>query len=82
MVKFLLPQYEKPTLLSFFKNMSGVTRLEKQSTATYCAVITESGELTLGLGDMDIHKQITENYVSSTNELLSFKVCFVALLYI
>ncbi|XP_013887823.1 pseudouridine-metabolizing bifunctional protein C1861.05 [Austrofundulus limnaeus] len=52
-------------------NMSGVTRLEKQSTATYCAVITESGELTLGLGDMDIHTQITESYVSKFEKQIS-----------
>jgi len=44
--------------------MSGVLRLEEQNTATYCAVITESGELSLGLGDMDVHQQITEQYVS------------------
>lgn len=49
----------------FYKDTSGVARLQQQSTATYCAVITESGELSLGLGDMDIHQQITEQYVSS-----------------
>lgn len=42
-----------------------MARLEKQSTATYCAVINDNGELNLGLGDMDIHQQITEHYVSS-----------------
>ncbi|KAJ3595987.1 hypothetical protein NHX12_002396 [Muraenolepis orangiensis] len=46
-------------------------RLAAQRTATYCAVITESGELSLGLGDMDIHQQITEQYVSSFEEQLS-----------
>ncbi|MEQ2260516.1 hypothetical protein XENORESO_019026, partial [Xenotaenia resolanae] len=45
-------------------NTSGVARLEKQNTATYCAVFNENGELSLGLGDMDIHQQITEHYVS------------------
>ncbi|KAM4748686.1 uncharacterized protein WCC33_006060 [Rhinophrynus dorsalis] len=45
-------------------DMSGVARLEGLSTATYFAVITDSGELSLGLGDMDIHQQITETYVS------------------
>lgn len=49
---------------TFCKNTSGVARLKEHSTATYCAVITESGELSLGLGDMDIHQQITEHYVS------------------
>ncbi|XP_061825333.2 uncharacterized protein [Nerophis lumbriciformis] len=51
-------------------NTSGVTRLEGASTATYCAVITESGELSLGLGDMDIHQQITPQYVSRFKEQL------------
>lgn len=44
-----------------------MARLEEQSTATYCAVITASGELSLGLGDMDIHQQITAHYVSITS---------------
>ncbi|CAB1322718.1 unnamed protein product [Coregonus sp. 'balchen'] len=43
-------------------NTSGVARLKEQRTATYCAVITESGDLSLGLGDMDIHQQITEHW--------------------
>ncbi|XP_077567312.1 uncharacterized protein LOC144192131 [Stigmatopora nigra] len=51
-------------------NTSGVMRLEDQSTATYCAVITENGELGLGLGDMDIHRQITEQYVSQFEKQL------------
>ncbi|XP_057692634.1 uncharacterized protein zgc:136858 [Corythoichthys intestinalis] len=51
-------------------NTSGVMRLEGQSTATYCAVITENGELSLGLGDMDIHQQITEQYVSQFEKQL------------
>ncbi|XP_025054678.1 uncharacterized protein LOC102384925 isoform X5 [Alligator sinensis] len=45
-------------------DMGGVLQLEGHNTATYCAVITGSGELSLGLGDMDIHQQITEHYVS------------------
>lgn len=48
----------------FCKNTSGVARLEEQSTATYCVVVAESGEMILGLGDMDIHQEITEKYVS------------------
>ncbi|XP_073687504.1 uncharacterized protein [Garra rufa] len=53
-------------VLNYCKHMdtSGVARLQDQRTATYCAVITESGELSLGLGDMDIHQQIQEQYVS------------------
>ena len=52
----------------FCQNTDGVARLEAQSTATYCVVIDESGEMSLGLGDMDIHQQITEQYVSSASK--------------
>eukprot|EP00063_Salmo_salar_P006436 XP_013981271.1 PREDICTED: pseudouridine-metabolizing bifunctional protein C1861.05-like isoform X2 [Salmo salar] len=52
-------------------NTSGVSVLKEQRTATYCAVITKSGDLSLGLGDMDIHQQITEQYVSQFEEKLS-----------
>uniref|UniRef100_A0A3Q3E2L4 Zgc:136858 n=1 Tax=Hippocampus comes TaxID=109280 RepID=A0A3Q3E2L4_HIPCM len=61
-------------VFNYCKHMdtSNVMRLEGQSTATYCAVITENGELSLGLGDMDIHQQITEQCVSQfENQLLS-----------
>lgn len=49
--------------------MSGVLQLEGESTATYCAVISSAGELSLGLGDMDIHQQITEQYVCIPSQL-------------
>ncbi|KAJ6660044.1 hypothetical protein lerEdw1_018242 [Lerista edwardsae] len=51
-------------------NMGGVLQLEGRNTATYCVVITGHGELVLGLGDMDIHQQITEQYVSKFKEHL------------
>ncbi|XP_074863343.1 uncharacterized protein LOC142019875 isoform X2 [Carettochelys insculpta] len=51
-------------------DMAGVRQLAGHSTATYCAVITGSGELSLGLGDMDIHQQITEQHVSKFQESL------------
>ncbi|NXJ59633.1 YOW5 protein, partial [Rostratula benghalensis] len=51
-------------------DMSVVLQLEGKSTATYCAVITSTGELSIGLGDMDIHHQITEQYVSQFKENL------------
>ncbi|KAM4734604.1 uncharacterized protein FYW61_007649 [Anableps anableps] len=59
-------------------DISGVARLEKQNTATYCAVINDNGELSLGLGDMDIHQQITEHYVSQFEKQISSAtlVCF------
>ncbi|KAL0968757.1 hypothetical protein UPYG_G00271310 [Umbra pygmaea] len=52
-------------------NTTGIKRHQDHSTATYCAVITDSGDLSLGLGDMDIHEQITEQYVSQFEENLS-----------
>ncbi|XP_062403096.1 uncharacterized protein zgc:136858 [Sardina pilchardus] len=60
-------------VLNYCKHMntSGVAQVKDQRTATYCAVITESGELSLGLGDMDIHQQIKEQYVSHYEEQLS-----------
>ncbi|NXY73863.1 YOW5 protein, partial [Glareola pratincola] len=51
-------------------DMSAVLQLEGKSTATYCAVITSTGELSVGLGDMEIHHQITEQYVSQFKENL------------
>ncbi|XP_058623041.1 uncharacterized protein zgc:136858 isoform X3 [Onychostoma macrolepis] len=60
-------------VLNYCKHMdtSAVARLQDQRTATYCAVITESGELSLGLGDMDIHQQIQEQYVSQFEDHLA-----------
>lgn len=52
-------------------NTSGVIRVKEQNTATYCTVITESGELSLELGDMDIHQKISEEYVSQFEKHLS-----------
>ncbi|XP_062318123.1 uncharacterized protein zgc:136858 isoform X1 [Osmerus eperlanus] len=60
-------------VLNYCKHMDigAVARLQDQSTATYCAVITENGELSLGLGDMDIHQQITVHYVSQFDKQIS-----------
>ncbi|KAM6960566.1 uncharacterized protein FYW47_009136 [Aplochiton taeniatus] len=59
-------------------NTTAVARIQEQRTATYCAVISASGELSLGLGDMDIHQRITKQYVSQFEEQLSSAqlVCF------
>ncbi|XP_078509550.1 uncharacterized protein LOC144769367 [Lissotriton helveticus] len=46
----------------------GISRLEGHSTATYCAFISDRGELSLGLGDFDIHQQITERQLSGFKE--------------
>ncbi|XP_076879056.1 uncharacterized protein LOC143527632 [Brachyhypopomus gauderio] len=60
-------------VLNYCKHMDtrAVRRLQGQRTATYCAVITEGGELNLGLGDMAIHSQINEQHVSQYEEQLS-----------
>ena len=39
--------------------------LDDVSTATYFAILRDSGELVFGVGDMDIHSRITPEYVSS-----------------
>uniref|UniRef100_A0AAY4C199 Carbohydrate kinase PfkB domain-containing protein n=1 Tax=Denticeps clupeoides TaxID=299321 RepID=A0AAY4C199_9TELE len=52
-------------------NTSAIARLKEQRTATYCAVITEKGELSLGLGDMDIHQQIKAECVSQYEDQLA-----------
>ncbi|XP_040201666.1 pseudouridine-metabolizing bifunctional protein C1861.05-like isoform X1 [Rana temporaria] len=59
-------------------DMRGVARLKGQSTATYCAVINGSGELSLGVGDMEIHQQITEKHVSQFADSLR-QSCLVCL---
>ncbi|KAM4037915.1 uncharacterized protein ACNLHF_016339 isoform 1-T5 [Anomaloglossus baeobatrachus] len=51
-------------------DMRGVAHLTGHNTATYCAVISGSGDLSLGLGDMEIHQQITEKHVSQFAERL------------
>ncbi|KAK3596357.1 hypothetical protein CHS0354_037075 [Potamilus streckersoni] len=45
-------------------DLSGVVQIDDISTATYCAIMRESGELMFGIGDMDIHSHITPKYLS------------------
>ncbi|XP_072256317.1 uncharacterized protein [Pyxicephalus adspersus] len=59
-------------------DMQGVAHLKGHNTATYCAVITGSGELSLGVGDMEIHQQITEKHVSQFVDSLR-QSCLVCL---
>ncbi|XP_028307213.1 pseudouridine-metabolizing bifunctional protein C1861.05 [Gouania willdenowi] len=61
------------SVLNYCSHMDtrGVARLDGRSTATYCAVISESGELSLGLGDMDVHQCISPQWVSQFEEDLS-----------
>ncbi|XP_035686031.1 pseudouridine-metabolizing bifunctional protein C1861.05-like [Branchiostoma floridae] len=64
-------------IYSAHMDVSGVSQLEDQRTATYCAVLNGEGELVLGVGDMDINDQISPNLVSkfaSAIELAPF-VC-------
>lgn len=49
-------------------DLRGINRLQGHSTATYCAFISDRGELSLGLGDFDIHQQITERHLSGFEE--------------
>ncbi|XP_069759704.1 uncharacterized protein [Narcine bancroftii] len=58
------------TIRRFSSHMdtSAVAIFPEHSTAVYCAVIAPTGELSLGLGDMDIHSQITTQYVSRFEE--------------
>ena len=51
-------------LVVLSKCTRGVARLQEQRTATYCAGMTENGDLSLGLGDRHNSQQITEQYVS------------------
>ncbi|XP_048463358.1 uncharacterized protein zgc:136858 isoform X1 [Rhincodon typus] len=59
-------------VLRFCSHMDtgAVAVLPGRSTAVYCAVIAANGELSLGIGDMDIHQQITEQYVSKFKKQL------------
>ncbi|XP_038636880.1 uncharacterized protein zgc:136858 isoform X2 [Scyliorhinus canicula] len=59
-------------VLRFCSHMdtSAIVTLPEHSTAVYCAVIAANGEISVGLGDMDIHWQITEQYVSKFKEQL------------
>lgn len=52
------------------QNSTGVLRTSAQPTATYCAVLENSGEVFLGVGDMNIHNQISIQHVSSFTKLL------------
>ncbi|TSK28061.1 Pseudouridine-metabolizing bifunctional protein C1861.05 [Bagarius yarrelli] len=65
--------FHSDAVLNYCKHMDtrAIARLPGHRTATYCAVITESGELSLGLGDMDIHQEIKEQYVSQYEDQLS-----------
>ena len=45
--------------------MRGVKKIDSHHSALYCALLKDSGELIYGLGDFDIHAQVTSGYVST-----------------
>ncbi|XP_078333760.1 uncharacterized protein LOC111122585 [Crassostrea virginica] len=51
-------------------NMEGVLELEGERTATYCAVLQKGGQLLFGIGDMDIHSQITPEYIEKHQSII------------
>ena len=55
---------------TLLQDLSGVLRLAGERTATYCAILDNSGELMYGIGDMDIHALISSQYVCSCSSSL------------
>lgn len=45
-------------------DVTGMTVLSGENTATHCCVIGETGEYLFGIADMDIHQRITKSIVS------------------
>ncbi|XP_078466773.1 uncharacterized protein LOC144730092 [Lampetra planeri] len=66
------------TLISNISHMdtSGIARVAGASTATYCAVLDHAGELTVGIGDMDVHRRITHDYVQGFEQQIG-SACIV-----
>ncbi|KAL4218074.1 hypothetical protein ACF0H5_022811 [Mactra antiquata] len=50
-------------------NLEGVACIDGYSTATYCPVL-QNGELLFGIGDMNIHQQISPQYISQFEDEL------------
>ena len=50
-----------PTLL---QNLHGVKRCPEHSTAVYNAILQNTGDVIFGVGDFNVHKEITPEYVS------------------
>ncbi|KAI0207404.1 Pseudouridine-metabolizing bifunctional protein C1861.05 [Lamellibrachia satsuma] len=46
-----------------YMNLSGLKKEDSHSSALYCALLKNTGELIYGLGDFDIHTRITSHYV-------------------
>ncbi|XP_067665565.1 uncharacterized protein [Haliotis asinina] len=52
-------------------DLSGVEELDGRSTAVYCGVLQQCGEMMFGVGDMEIMSHITPSLVSRYSESLS-----------
>ncbi|XP_038052596.1 pseudouridine-metabolizing bifunctional protein C1861.05-like [Patiria miniata] len=50
--------------LSPHMDTSGISALDRHTTATYSCVLNSEGQLVIGVGDMDITSQITPQYVT------------------
>ncbi|XP_029553049.1 uncharacterized protein LOC115152375 [Salmo trutta] len=63
-------------VLNYSQHMStsDVARLQEQRNTTYCAVMTENGDLSLGLGDMLNRQRITEQYLVPSSPTSVFPV--------
>lgn len=49
------------------QDWSRVLRLPDHNTAQYSVVLDRQGDVVLGIGDMEIHEQITSEYVCITS---------------
>ncbi|PVD31867.1 hypothetical protein C0Q70_07291 [Pomacea canaliculata] len=61
------------SLLSYstHMDMSGVIQLKGYSTPTYCPVLTQSGQLLFGIGDMEIHSQFTPDMLKKFQDAIA-----------
>ena len=52
-----------------WQDLRGVSQLTGQSTPTYCPVLTHSGHLMFGIGDMDLHSLVSPDMVSTLHHV-------------
>ena len=43
----------------------GISMFKTKQTATYSAVLSQAGDFSAAVGDMEIHQEITPSYVST-----------------
>jgi hypothetical protein len=56
---------ELQTCFSIWKETRGMLRLADASTATYVAILDRQGNFLFGVGDMEIHNQLSIDWVRS-----------------